>query len=148
MMKTFAGNRVELSWTLLTAWNQLNGPVCHWNAQWAPTEHLKTECTPRKNRIQPVFSCRPGARPPAQVVQLLCRPDDATQIEFSKKSKLFKEIWSSHGALIGSEIMEENETEVFSVEDNKVTTEEIFSNSSKARASQPGLGQLLTESSW
>merc|ERR1712156_619697 len=76
------------------------------------------------------------------------RPDNATQIEISNKSKLFKEGSISHGALIGSEIMEENETEVFSLEDSKVTTEEIFSNTSKARVSQPGLGQLLTESSW
>merc|ERR1712223_1763122 len=78
----------------------------------------------------------------------LWRADDATQIEFSNKCKLFKESSISHGALIGSEIMEENETEVFSLEDSKVTTEEIFSNTSKARVSQPGLGQLLTESSW
>ena len=78
----------------------------------------------------------------------LCRADDATQIEFSKKSKLFKESSISHGALISSEIMEGNETEVFSLEGGKVTTEELFSNSSKARVSQPGLGQLLTESSW
>merc|ERR1712156_441658 len=76
------------------------------------------------------------------------RPDNATQIEISTKSKLFKESSSCHGALISSEIMEENETKVFSLEDSKVTTEEIFSNSSKARVSQPGLGQLLTESSW
>ena len=79
----------------------------------------------------------------------LWRADDATQIEFStSKSKLFKESSISHEALISSEIMEENETEVFSLEDSKVTTEEIFSNISKARVSQPGLGQLLTESSW
>ena len=64
------------------------------------------------------------------------------------KSKLFKESSSSHGALIGPEIMEENETEAVPFESNGVTTEEIFSNSSKARVSQPGLGQLLTESSW
>ena len=78
----------------------------------------------------------------------LCRADDATQIEFSNKSKLFKESSSSHGALIGPEIMEENETEAVPFESNMVTAEEIFSNSSKARVSQPGLGQLLTESSW
>ena len=89
-----------------------------------------------------VRTSSPGSATP------LCRADDATQIEFSNKSKLFKESSSSHGALIGSEIMEENETEVFSLEDSKVTPEEIFSNTSKARVSQPGLGQLLTESSW
>ena len=110
----------------------------------APKDWVYTSQKPVPACVQLSAWCAP----PPQVVELLCRPDDATQIEFSKKSKLFKEIWSSHGALIGSEIMEENETEAVPFESNGVTTEEIFSNSSKARVSQPGLGQLLTESSW
>ena len=115
----------------------------HWDPVY--TARVKTSLT----------ACVHSCSAPAQVAQLLlwsgAKKTDDVSVLISKPNVNYMARSKHQNKSIDSDRMGENGTESFSMRNHGIveeSTEDIFSNRSTVRPSQPGLGQLFTGASW